>query len=146
VENVNENAIVSTLPILPIKRSVLFPGVMLPLTVGRSHSVAALEAALKTEDKTIVVVAQRNPDLEEPGIGDLFTIGTKAVIKQTVRTTEGVVQTLLQGVERVVLLKVEQTEPFLKVRTRQLAAPLDSGAGIEALHRQGHGITSRGPP
>ena len=135
MENVNENAIVSTLPILPIKRSVLFPGVMLPLTVGRSHSVAALEAALKTEDKTIVVVAQRNPDLEEPGIGDLFTIGTKAVIKQTVRTTEGVVQTLLQGVERVVLLKVEQTEPFLKVRTRQLAAPLDSGAGIEALHR-----------
>jgi len=135
VENVNESAIVSTLPILPIKRSVLFPGVMLPLTVGRSHSVAALEAALKTEDKTIVVVAQRNPDLEEPGIGDLFTIGTKAVIKQTVRTTEGVVQTLLQGVERVVLLKVEQTEPFLKVRTRQLAAPLDSGAGIEALHR-----------
>src|SRR5580765_468967 len=97
VENVNENAIVSTLPILPIKRSVLFPGVMLPLTVGRSHSVAALEAALKTEDKTIVVVAQRNPDLEEPGIGDLFTIGTKALIKQTVRTTEGVVQTLLQG-------------------------------------------------
>ena len=135
MENVNESAIVSTLPILPIKRSVLFPGVMLPLTVGRSHSVAALEAALKTEDKTIVVVAQRNPDLEEPGIGDLFTIGTKAVIKQTVRTTEGVVQTLLQGVERVVLLKVEQTEPFLKVRTRQLAAPLDSGAGIEALHR-----------
>lgn len=135
MENLNENAIVSTLPVLPIKRSVLFPGVMLPITVGRARSVAALEAALKTEDKTVVVVAQRNPDLEEPGIDDLFTIGTKAVIKQTVRTAEGVVQTLLQGIERVVLLKVEHTEPFLKVRTRHLAAPMDSGASVEALHR-----------
>ncbi|HET7058529.1 MAG TPA: LON peptidase substrate-binding domain-containing protein, partial [Nitrospiraceae bacterium] len=52
-----ENSIVSTLPVIPIKRSVLFPGVMLPITVGRSRSVAALDAALKTEEKTVVVVA-----------------------------------------------------------------------------------------
>jgi ATP-dependent Lon protease len=97
--------------------------------------VAALEAALKTEEKTVVVVAQRNPDQDEPGVDDLFTIGTKAVIKQTVRTAEGVVQTLLQGLERVVLLKVEQTEPFLKVRTRQIDAAFDSGTEIDALHR-----------
>lgn len=135
VENLKENSIVSTLPVIPIKRSVLFPGVMLPITVGRARSVAALEAALETEEKTVVVVAQRHPDHEEPGIDDLFTIGTKAVIKQTVRTTEGVVQALLQGVERVVLLKVEQTAPFLKVRTRQVAASLDSGTESDALHR-----------
>jgi ATP-dependent Lon protease len=135
VENLKENSIVSTLPVIPIKRSVLFPGVMLPITVGRARSVAALEAALETEEKTVVVVAQRNPDHEEPEIDDLFTIGTKAVIKQTVRTTEGVVQALLQGLERVVLLKVEQTAPFLKVRTRQVAASLDTGTESDALHR-----------
>ena len=135
VENLKENSIVSTLPLIPIKRSVLFPGVMLPITVGRARSVAALEAALETEEKTVVVVAQRNPDQEEPGIDDLFTIGTKAVIKQTVRTAEGVVQALLQGLERVVLLKVEQTAPFLKVRTRQVAASLDSRTEMDALHR-----------
>ncbi|MEP6886899.1 MAG: endopeptidase La [Nitrospirales bacterium] len=135
MENLKENAIVSTLPVIPIKRSVLFPGVMLPITIGRARSVAALEAALETEEKTVVVVAQRNPDHEEPGIDDLFTIGTKAVIKQTVRTPEGVVQALVQGLERVVLLKVEQTAPFLKVRTRQVAASLDTGTESDALHR-----------
>src|SRR5690349_12949120 len=130
-----ENSIVSTLPVIPIKRSVLFPGVMLPITVGRSRSVAALDAALKTEEKTVVVVAQRRSDQEEPDVDDLFTIGTKAVIKQTVRTPEGLVQALLQGLERVVLLKVEQSEPFLKVRTRQVSASFDSGTEIDALRR-----------
>lgn len=135
MDNMKENSIVSTLPVIPIKRSVLFPGVMLPITVGRSRSVAALEAALKTEEKTVVVVAQRHADQEEPAVDDLFTIGTKAVIKQTGRTAEGVVQALLQGVERVVLLKVEQSEPFLKVRTRPVSASFDSSTEIDALRR-----------
>jgi len=135
VDHMKENSIVSTLPVIPIKRSVLFPGVMLPITVGRSRSVAALDAALKTEEKTVVVVAQRRSDQEEPDVDDLFTIGTKAVIKQTVRTPEGLVQALLQGLERVVLLKVEQSEPFLKVRTRQVSASFDSGTEIDALRR-----------
>ena len=126
---------ITTLPVLPIKRSVLFPGVMLPITVGRAKTMAALEAALKTEEKTIVVVAQRDPDLEDPRGDDLFTIGTKAVIKQTVRSPEGAVQTLLQGLERVVLLKVEHTEPFLMVRARHVAPPSESGPEIDALHR-----------
>jgi ATP-dependent protease La len=135
VENVKDNSIVSTLPVIPIKRSVLFPGVMLPITVGRARSVAALDAALKTEEKTVVVVAQRHSGQEEPGIDDLFTIGTKAVIKQTVRTAEGTIQALLQGLERVVLLKVEQSNPFLNVRTRQVSASFDSGTEIDALRR-----------
>lgn len=124
-----------TLPVLPIKRSVLFPGVMLPITVGRPRSVAALEAAMKTEEKTVLVVAQRNPDLEEPSMDDLFTIGVKAVIKQVARTSEGVVQTLLQGVERLVLLRAEQTEPYLVVRARQLESASDTSPEIDALHR-----------
>jgi ATP-dependent Lon protease len=134
VDQLNEKPI-ATLPVLPIKRTVLFPGVMLPITVGRERTMAALEAALRTEEKTIVVVAQRDADLEDPRADDLFTIGTKAVIKQTVRTPEGVVQTLLQGLERVVLLKVEQTEPFLMVRTRHVAPLSESGPEIDALHR-----------
>jgi ATP-dependent Lon protease len=108
---------------------------MLPITVGRVKTMAALEAALKTEEKTIVVVAQRDADVEDPRPDDLFTIGTKAVIKQTVRSPEGVVQTLLQGLERVVLLKAEQTEPFLMVRARHVAPPSESGPEIDALHR-----------
>ena len=73
---------VLTLPILPIKRTVLFPGVMMPLTVGRERSMAAVQAAMKTEEKMILVVAQRDSQTEEPGLSDLYTIGTKAIIKQ----------------------------------------------------------------
>ena len=134
MDEFNEKPI-ATLPVLPFKRSVLFPGVMLPITVGRVKTMAALEAALRTEEKTIVVVAQRDADVEDPRPDDLFTIGTKAVIKQTVRSPEGVVQTLLQGLERVVLLKAEQTEPFLMVRARHVAPPSESGPEIDALHR-----------
>ncbi|MEQ1681789.1 MAG: LON peptidase substrate-binding domain-containing protein, partial [Nitrospira sp.] len=66
-----ENIVLSTLPILPVKRTVLFPGVMLPLTVGRERSVAAVNAAMKTEEKMIVVVAQRDPQTEAPVLADL---------------------------------------------------------------------------
>ena len=76
------NNVLSTLPILPVKRTVLFPGVMMPLTIGRERSVAAVNAAMKTEEKMIVVVAQRDPQTEEPALADLYSIGTKAIVKQ----------------------------------------------------------------
>jgi ATP-dependent Lon protease len=124
-----------TLPVLPIKRSVLFPGVRIPLTVGRPRSVAAVEHALKTEEKTVLVVAQRDPDQDEPTQADMYTIGTRAVIKQVGRTADGQLHALAQGVERVVLLKLEQTEPFLMARARSLEPLSDTGPEIDALNR-----------
>ena len=129
-----DNAI-TTLPVLPVKRTVLFPGVRVPLTVGRNRSVAAVEFALKTEDKTILIVAQRDPDTTEPTLEELHHIGTKAVIKQTGRSADGQLHAVVEGVDRFVVLKAEQTEPFLKVRARLLPAPSDSGPEISALHR-----------
>jgi ATP-dependent Lon protease len=105
----NTETMAVTLPVLPIKRTVLFPGIMMPLTVGRERSIAAVEAAMKTEDKTILVVAQRDPLTEEPGLEELYTIGTKAMVKQIGRSDEGAVHTFVQGLERVALLKVEHT-------------------------------------
>ena len=84
----NNGTMAVTLPVLTIKRTVLFPGVMMPLTVGRARSIAAVEAATKTEDKTILVVAQRDPLTEEPGLEELYTIGTKAIVKQIGRQTK----------------------------------------------------------
>ena len=103
-----ESPLIANLPVLPVKRTVLFPGILMPLTVGRPRSVAAVEAAIKTEDKTILVVAQRDAQTEEPTLEDLHAIGTKAVIKQTARGPEGQLNVLIQGLERVVLLKLEQ--------------------------------------
>jgi ATP-dependent Lon protease len=131
----NDEAVLMQLPVLPIKRTVLFPGVMMPLTVGRARSVAAVEAAMRTEEKTLLIVAQRDPQTEEPGLDDLYTIGTKAVIKQVGRAPEGVLHVLVQGLDRVVLLKLEQTEPFMLARARHLPVPDDSSTEVEALHR-----------
>ncbi len=124
-----------TLPVLPIKRTVLFPGVLMPVTVGRDRSVAAVNAALKTEEKTILVVAQRDPGKDNPGLDDLYTIGTKAVVKQVGRTEDGTIQALLQGLERVALLKAEQSLPFLMVQARRLELPTDQDREVQALQR-----------
>ena len=131
----NNETLAVTLPVLPIKRTVLFPGVMMPLTVGRERSIAAVEAALKTEDKTILVVTQRDPLTEEPGLEDLYTIGTKAIVKQIGRSEEGAIHALIQGLERVALLKAEQTKPFLLVQARRLDHLSDQGTEVQALHR-----------
>lgn len=129
------NNVLSTLPILPVKRTVLFPGVMMPLTIGRERSIAAVNAAMKTEEKVIVVVAQRDPQTEEPGLSDLYSIGAKAIIKQLGQSSEGTIHALVQGLDRVVLLKEEQSTPYSTVRVRTLERPSDNGPEVQALHR-----------
>lgn len=126
---------VLTLPILPIKRTVLFPGVMMPLTIGRERSLAAVNAAMKTEEKMVVIVAQRDPQTESPTLADLYTIGTKAIVKQIGQTSEGTLHALAQGLERVVLIKEEQSAPYMTARVRLLERPADNGTEVQALHR-----------
>lgn len=126
---------ITTLPLLPVKRTVLFPHTMVPLTVGRKRSIAAVEAAMNREDKALLVCTQRDSDQEEPTLGDLYPIGTKAVIKQMGKSSNGHLQVLVQGVERMVLLEAAQTDPYIAVRARALPEPTDSGPEVEALHR-----------
>jgi ATP-dependent Lon protease len=130
----NEQERLLTLPVLPIKSTVLFPYLLMPLAVGRPQSRAAVEAALATEEKTIVVVAQRQDDVDEPTLEDLYTVGTRAVIKKMSRSENGF-ELIVQGVERVVLVRMEQTTPFLKAVVRAFPLPDDQGAEVEALHR-----------
>ena len=80
----------ASLPVLPLKNSVLFPYLFLPLSAGRPGSVAAVEAALASEDKAILVVAQRNDAAEQPTADDLYTVGTRAVVKKMARSDGGV--------------------------------------------------------
>lgn len=131
----NEDSTIETLPVLPVKRTVLFPGTMIPLTIGRGRSIAAVESAMNSEEKSLLIVAQRDPEQDEPTREDLYQIGTKAVIKQMGKLAEGQLHALAQGVERMVLLKLEQTDPFLLARSRPILKPSDSGPEIEALHR-----------
>jgi ATP-dependent Lon protease len=131
----SEHETIQTLPVLPIKNTVLFPGLQMPLSVGRPASVAAVEAAMGSEEKQIVVIAQRDAAVDAPTQGDLYTMGTRAIIKKQTRRKDALLELAVQGVERVVLLKIEQTTPYLQARVRSLPAPTDGGAEVEALHR-----------
>jgi ATP-dependent Lon protease len=131
----NELETIQALPVLPIKNTVLFPHLQMPLSIGRPASLAAVETAMTSEEKHIVVVAQRDATVETPTQDDLYTIGTKAIIKKMNRPRDGLVELVAQGVDRVVVLKVEQTTPHLSARVRTLPAPVDGGAEVEALHR-----------
>jgi len=121
------------LPALPLKNTILFPGLLLPLSVGRESSLSAVEAALKTEEKEIILIAQRDPHVESPQQDDLFTIGTKAVIRKSSRPSNGVMEILVLGVDRVVVMKLETSEPHLSAKFRILPLPEDGGSEVEAL-------------
>ncbi len=124
---------VQTLPVLPLKNAVLFPNLVLPLTVGRATSMAAVEAALDGEDKCILVVAQRNAEEEDPGFEGLYDVGTRGVIRKMNRS-ENSMQLVVQGMERVVIEGQEGDAPPLRARVRTMPEPSDEGTAIEALH------------
>src|ERR1700761_7593199 len=86
-----------SLPALPIKNTVLFPNLLMPLAVGRPKSIVALQAALATESKEIIVITQRDSSIEIPEGGDLFPIATRAVIKRAGRGDDEKLQILVQG-------------------------------------------------
>src|SRR6516225_2878107 len=108
-----------TLPVLALKNSALFPGLLMPLSVGRPASVAAVEAALATEDKELVVVAQRDANSDRPGAADLYTVGTRASIRRANRQRSDQIDIMVLGIERVVIVKVEENE-YLKARVTSL--------------------------
>jgi ATP-dependent Lon protease len=127
---------IQILPVLPLKNSVLFPYLFMPLAVGRPSSLAATEAALATEGKEIVVVAQRDPAKDAPDTADdLHSIATRAVIKKMARPNESQMDLIVLGVERIVLLKLEETEPYLRARVRPFPLPDEQTQEVEALHR-----------
>ncbi len=125
---------VLTLPVLPLKNTVLFPYLLMPLAVGRPSSISAVEAALATEEKEIVVFAQRDPSVETPGQDDLYPVGTKAIIRKMNRPNQGAVELLVLGMERVALIKLDSNEPYLRARVNPIPLPEDNSAEVEALH------------
>ena len=112
-----------TLPVLPIKNSVLFPNIMMPFAVGRPASVAAVDSALATEDKTLLVFTQKDASVEEPSQDDLFEYGTSAVINKVERSGDGL-HLIVQGMERVKLVEADTSGPYLVMRSQ--AAPVPS--------------------
>ena len=124
-----------TYPVLPLKSTVLFPHILLPVAVGRPLSVAAAEATLASEDKRLVAAVQRDPQTQTPELADLYPTATLAVVKRVIQRHENVLQLVLQGVERVELLHDVESSDYMRVAVRPLAEPEDNSAEVTALFR-----------
>ncbi|MFA7095169.1 MAG: endopeptidase La [Gammaproteobacteria bacterium] len=124
------------LPIFPLRNTVLFPYVLAPFSAGRPLSIGALDTALASADKHIAVFAQRDARVNAPTQDDLYSVGTVAVIKRMIRTEE-TIEVILQGLERVQLVELEQTSPYLRAKLRPLPIMVQEGdAEADALQRE----------
>ncbi len=107
------------IPILPLRNTVLFPGVVLPITVGRDKSIKAVQEAYKT-DKLIGVISQKDTSVENPEAIDLCRVGTIAKIIKLIKMPDGGTTIIIQGKKRFELLEMTSSEPFFKARVAVL--------------------------
>ena len=109
-----------TIPVLPLRNTVLFPGVVIPITVGRDKSIKAVGDAYKT-NKLIAVLAQRDSSIEDPVATDLVAVGTVARIIKLIKMPDGGTTVILQGKRRFSLLEMITDDPYFKARVTYLA-------------------------
>jgi len=123
-----------SLPILPVRDTVLFPHAVLPLTVGRESSVQLINSL--GEDKTIVVVAQREARVDSPQPSDLYTVGTLAVVHKVVKMPNQSLFVFAEGLERVRLAEFAQLTPFMRARVDSVPEAIPpKSSEVEALQR-----------
>lgn len=114
-DNNQEESLPDELLILPIKNTVLFPGVVIPITVGRQKSIKLVKKAYKGS-RIIGVIAQQNNKVEEPGYEDLYTIGTVARIIKMLVLPDGSTTIIIQGKTRFEVQEIVQEEPYLSAK------------------------------
>jgi ATP-dependent Lon protease len=108
----NGEDVPDALPIVALKNTVLFPGVVIPIGIGRDKSVKSIRKAYQS-NKLVGVVSQRDDKIEEPGKPDLFNVGTVARIAKLLRMPDGTNTAILQGKKRFQLGEMLSTEPYL---------------------------------
>lgn len=118
-EEMNKEALPDELPILPLRNMVMFPGVVIPITAGRDKSIELIKYA-NAGNKTLGVVAQINEETEDPGINDIYKIGTVAQILKTLKLPDGNTTIILQGKKRFEIDQLTQENPFLKAKIKSL--------------------------
>jgi ATP-dependent Lon protease len=128
-------AMPEVLPVLPVRDTVLFPGAVLPLTVGRESSLALVNG-LEGEEKLLGVVAQLDPRIEDPSAADLHKVGTLAKVHKTVKMPNGNVVVFLEGLQRIQIVELITLRPYLRARVEpQPDITGDVDAELEALQR-----------
>ncbi|WP_084443199.1 endopeptidase La [Tenacibaculum soleae] len=117
-EIINKEEVPSELPILPLRNTVLFPGVVIPITAGRDKSIQLIKDANKG-DKVIGVVAQKDGNVENPGLNDIHKTGVVAQILRVLKMPDGNTTVIIQGKKRFEIDEITQEEPYLKAKVHE---------------------------
>lgn len=134
-EKEEKRAAKNTLPVLPVRDVVIFNYMVLPLFIGREKSVKAVEAAVESGRK-LLVVAQRDENMDDPGPGDLYQVGTVVQIMRLLKMPDSRVKVLVQGIGRARVKGYESSEPFFEARYETLPETCkESGSSLEAMLR-----------
>lgn len=134
MEEMDENVVV--LPVLPLRGMMVFPYMMVHLDAGREQSISALEKAMLGEDKHVFLVAQRDSDLEDPQMPDLYSVGTVAEVKHLMKLPDGAIRVLVEGLYRgQIVSAIEQEDDYLIANVREYHDKIDKSIEMEALVR-----------
>ncbi|CAN5515529.1 endopeptidase La [soil metagenome] len=129
-QKMHKSALPDALPILALRNTVLFPGVVLPITVGRDASLTLVKDAY-AGDRLIGVAAQRSMDVENPEPEDLFDVGTAATILKLIKMPDGSVSIVIQGKRRFTITEFVQTDPYLRASVEGMEEPEGEGQDIQ---------------
>ena len=149
-EIINKESVPEILPILPLRNTVLFPGVVIPITAGRDASIQLIKDANKG-DKVIGVVAQRNEDEEEPTLKDIHTTGVVAQILRVLKMPDGNTTVIIQGKKRFEIDAIIQDKPYLKASVKEafedkeVADEKEFEAIIESIKEQALEVIKENP-
>lgn len=132
-QNLNKEVLPEQVPILPLKNTVLFPGVIIPITVARDKSIQLVKEAYNKEKRLIGVVAQKNPGTEQVSPDDLYQIGTIAHIMRMIKMPDGSITIVIQGRNRFKIDSFASTEPYLIANITKAEEFYPSAAQTKAL-------------
>jgi len=133
-ESTDELAYPATLPVLPLKDTVVFPGFPTPLAIGQERSIKLVEDVV-SGDRNIALVTVKSEEAEQPGWDDLYTVGTAAVIHKMIKVPDGTLRILVEGVRRISLDRPLQDDPYLIGEFVELPDELEESREVEALTR-----------
>jgi len=119
-----------TLPLLPLRDVVIFPGMMMPFVVGRPRSVAALERAMEA-GKRLFLAAQRDAEIDDPEANEVYGLGTIAIIVQSLKQPNGNIRVLVEGVQRARAIEFTEEDTFHEVVVKPLV-PAEPGASVHS--------------
>ena len=132
----------ATLPVLPLKDTVVFPESVTPLAIGQERSIKLVENVV-SGDRVLALVTVKNPDAEQPGWDDLYEVGTAAVIHKMIKVPDGTLRILVQGVQRIKLDRQVQEDPYLMGEFIELPDELTEKPEVEALTRNVQNLFGR---